>query len=391
MWDDDEPKRTDRPYMWILFFLLLLGMSSIFFLRPGVNTPVETQTPAAADLPVVTVIDARAHGQPLFIANAQTGVWAVHRQGDRAVVRFLSALGDEQWAETVPVNNAIIASSGRHLVIGEIGRSQFYVYHARQKLVRAVAIPGSLQAVSISQTGEVFVAFTVPQVDPLALHTEVALYSALGNLAWRHNLTEQQPVAVKQSANGNTVAVVSLSFAQDVTGNLTVYSRHGERLFAHGLEGRPGYLAVKDDGEGVAVTADNSILVFSRQGQMTLRHEAAGTVESLGYVGTNPIFTVARKSVLNLRTEHRAVILGENGKITMEHRSRQAFVALSPSTTGSDIFIGTTTAATLTSAAGEPRWSLAHQWQGAYRVATLDGVHYLVIWDDGQVVQVRGD
>ncbi|MBT9153789.1 MAG: hypothetical protein DDT39_00446 [Firmicutes bacterium] len=391
VWDDDEPKRTDKPYLWILFFLLLLGMSSIFFLRPGVNSPPRQQTPSAEDLPVVSLIDAKAHGQPLFSASAQTGIWAVHTEGGRALVRFLNALGDEQWAETVPVDNALIASRGRYLVIGEVGEPKFYVYHARQKLALAVTTPGALQALSISQTGEVFAAFTVPQTDPLALRTEVALYSALGHLAWRTSLAEQQPLDVGQSADGNTVALLSLSFAEDVTGSLTVYSRNGERLFDQDFAERPGLLTVRDDGEGVAVTAGNDIYVFDRQGQLTLRHDAGGAVESLGYVGVHPIFTVVRRSVFNLRLEYRAVVLGENGRITLEHRSRQPLVALSTAPQGRDIFIGTPTSVALIGSGGESRWSLTHDWQGAYRAATLDGVHYLVVKSDGQVVQVRGD
>jgi len=391
VWDEEEPRRTEKPYLWVVFFLLLLGMSSIFLLRPGVNPFPPEQASPNNEAPVVSLIDTRAHGQPLFIASAQTGVWAVHREGTRTVVRFLNALGDEQWAETVPVDNALVASSGRYIVVGEVGQQRFYVYHARQKLVLAVTSPGSLQALSINQTGEVFVAFTVPEVDPLSLRTEVAFYSALGHLAWRHSLSEQQPLAVKQSQNGNTVALLSLSFASNVTGSLTVYSRHGEKLFAHNLDERPGYLAVRADGAGVAVTAGNSIHFFDRQGRLTLRHDAGGAVENLASLGQHVVFSVLRRSLLNFRPEYRAVVLGEDGKVAFEHRSRQPIVALSTAPESRDIFIGTTTSATLSSHTGEPKWSLQHTWQEAYRVASLDGAHYLIIKGDGQVVQVRGD
>lgn len=391
MWDEDEPRRTEKPYLWIIFFLLLLGMSSIFFLRPGVNPFPSQRVATEEDLPVVSLIDDQAHGRPLFSADAQTGVWAVHSEAGRAVVRFLNALGDEQWAETVPVDDALIDSSGRYLVIGEVGQARFYVYHARQKLVRAITAPGALQALSISQTGEVFVAFTVAQVDPLSLRTEVALYGALGHLAWRHSLAEQQPLAVAQSADGNTVALLSLCFASEVAGNLTVYSRHGERLFAHELAGRPGLLAVRDDGEGVAVTSDNTLYAFNRQGQLTLQHGARGTVDRLEFLGKSPLVGVFRKSLLNLRPEYSIIVLGENGKIILEHRSRQPIVALSTAAVAGDIFIGTTTAAVLLGPKGELRWTLPHTWQGAYRATTLDGVNFLVILDNGQVIQIRED
>jgi hypothetical protein len=391
VWDEDEPRRTERPYLWIVFFLLLLGMSSIFFLRPGVNPYPRQGASTAEDLPVVSLIDDKAHGQPLFSAAAQTGVWAVHSEADRTLVRFLNALGDEQWAETVPVSDALIDSNGRYLVIGEVGQARFYVYHARQKLVRAVTAPGALQALSVSQTGEVFAAFTVAQVDPLSLRTEVAFYGALGHLAWRHSLAEQQPLAVAQSADGQTVALLSLSFAAEVAGNLTVYSRHGERLFAHELAGRPGLLAVRDDGAGVAVTSDNTVYVFNRQGELTLQHRARGAVDRLEFLGDQPILSVFRKSLLNLRPERSIIVLGENGRITVEHRSRQPLVALSTAAPARDIFIGTATAAVLLSHTGELRWSLPHTWPGAYRAATLDGVHYLVILGNGQVIQIRGD
>jgi len=391
MWDEDEPRRTEKPYLWGVFFLLLLGMSSVFFLRPGVNPfPPQQASPNNA-APVVSLIDTEAHGQPLFSAGAQTGVWAVHQEGTRTVVRFLNALGDEQWAETVPVDNALVASSGRYLVVGEFGQPQFYVYHARQKLVLVVTTPGSLQALSISQTGEVFVAFTVPEVDPLSLRTEVALYSSLGHLAWRHSLAEQQPLAVSQSANGNTVALLSLSFTSDVAGSLTVYSRHGEELFEHSLVGPPGYLAVRDDGEGVAVTSGNSVHFFDRQGQLTRRHAARGTVESLKFSGERVIYSLLRTWAFNLRPEYRVVVLEDDGTVVFEHRSRQPIIALSTAPQSRDIFIGTTTRATLSSYSGELRWGLTHTWQGTYRVASLDGVHYLISQDDGQVVQVRED
>ena len=391
MWDEDEPRRTEKPYLWVVFFLLLLGMSSIFLLRPGVNPFPPQQASTNNETPVVSLIDRKAHGQPLFGAGAQTGVWAVHKDGTRTVVRFLNALGDEQWAETVPMDNALVASSGRYIVIGEVGQQKFYVYHARQKLVLVVTTPGSLQALSINQTGEVFVAFTVPEVDPLSLRTEVARYSARGHLAWRHSLAEQQPLAVKQSANGNTVALLSLSFTSEVAGSLTVYSRHGEKLFAHSLVGHPAYVAVRDDGESVAVTSGNNIHFFDRQGQLTLRHDARGAVERLEFSGEHVIYSLLRKSLFNLRPEYRAVVLGDNGKVVFEHRSRQPIVALSTAPESRDIFIGTTTSATLSGYSGEPRWGLKHTWQGTYRVATLDGVHYLIIKHDGQVVQVRGD
>jgi len=387
---EDEPKRTGKPYLWGLFLLVLLGMSSIFFLRPGVKPLPQPMTPAAVDSPVVTLIGAKAHGKPLFSADAQTGVWAVHAAGDRAVVTFLNALGDEQWAETVPAESALIASSGRYLVIGEVGQPKFHVYHTRQKLVLVGIAPGPLQALSISRTGEVVAAFTVPEADPVVLRAEIAMYSALGHLTWRHSLAEQQPIAVKQSADGNTVALLSLRFARDVMGSLTLYSRHGERLFAQDLAGRPGMLTVRDDGESVAVTSGNSIHVFDRQGQLLVRHDAGGVVEMLRYYGSHPTFVVLRRALLNLRSEHRAVVLGENGRIVLEHRSRQPIVALTTFVPRGDIFIGTTTGALVVSYNGQPRWNLTHTWQGAYRVSTLDGVHYLIIMDDGQVLQVRG-
>jgi len=164
-------------------------------------------------------------------------------------------------------------------------------------------------------------------------------------------------------------------------------------MFSQHLPGRPGLLALSDDGERIAVTVGNSIHVYSRQGDLILRHDAGGAVESIGSLGQTPnlVFTMLRKSLLNLRPQHHVVVLGDKGQILSEHRSSQPIVALGTRTGGSDIFIGTATSATLTTYSGEPRWSLSHVWQGEYRVSTLDGANYLVIQHDGQVVQVRGD
>lgn len=393
MWEEYEAKRGDKPYLWIVFFLFLLLLSSIFFLRPGIGTIPSGDLPVAKNSPVVTTIDDTAHGRPLFTGDANTGVWVGHDNSGRFLLRFVNALGDEQWAETIGLASPVVSSRGNYLVAAEVGKAQFFVYHTRQRLVHAITVPGELCGVSVSANGEVLATYVMPQADPLHLRTEVAFYSSLGQQVWRKTLDQQQPIMVAQSADGNTNAVLTLSLGSKVEGALTVFSRLGEQLFSNNLSKRPGTMNLRDDGERIAVALDNFIQVYDREGKLHIRYDAEGPVAKMAYIGrgSNLSFGLERKSLLNFRPHSHVGVLGDNGKLLWQYRSKERVTALGTANQNSNIFIGTGKGATLFTYDGKARWGLTHSFGEGYLVATLDGRHYLAVLSGGQVMQVRGD
>ncbi|MDP3488252.1 MAG: hypothetical protein Q8S19_10055, partial [Bacillota bacterium] len=79
MWDEIEEKRADRPYLWIVFLLLLLLLSSIFFLRPSVGTIPTGTMPSTKVTPVVTSIGTiPSGGIPIYVGEGSTGIWGVY-------------------------------------------------------------------------------------------------------------------------------------------------------------------------------------------------------------------------------------------------------------------------------------------------------------------------
>jgi len=389
-----EEKRADKPYVWIVFLLLLLLLSSIFFLRPSVGTIPTGTMPTTKTTPVVTSLDSiPSTGQPVYLAEGATGMWGVYQDNDSAHVSFFSSLGDEQWAETITIPNVLAVSRANYLVLTAIGQSQFAVYHGTQKLVHVTNVPGTIVAVSVNDMGEVLLCITDAQVNPLALNTQVLLYSSSGQKLWQRTIDKFQAVSCQQSADGDKNIVFGVNFVDKLQAEIRGFSRLGEPQFAIERPGRPSSVCLRDDGERFAIAVENTIEAYSGDGKLLWKYDAGGDIYNLRYAGRggNLAFLASRKSMLNFRQQSVIGSLADTGKLSWQYRSNDSAKVLSTANINTNIIIGTDKQLHLYGVDGRARFSLNHSWGSSYKVSTLDGRHYLVITPNGKLVQVRGE
>ncbi|KAF0193935.1 MAG: hypothetical protein FD169_2152 [Bacillota bacterium] len=394
MWDDIEEKRVDRPYLWIVFLLLLLLLSSIFFLRPSVGTIPTGTMPSTKIAPVVTNIGTiPSAGSPIYVGEGATGIWGVYKDIDRAHISFFNALGDEQWAESILVSEALVASSGNYLAIASLGKSQIALYHGRHQSVHVTSMPGEITAISVSEMGEILVVLTAPEKDPLILRTYAALYSSSGQELWKKPIDSFLPIACKQSADGTTNVVLGLGLDSKVQGELVVFGRLGELLCSTQIAERPVGLTVRADGERIAVASSSGIEVVDQDGKVLWKYDVGGTMIDLAYAGrdTHLAFLATRKSMLDFRQQSVIGALADTGKLIWQYRSREVVTLLGHTSLNTNIIIGTGKRIHLYGPDGRARWSLSHAWGGDYLMGTLDGKQFVVLSAGGKIVQVRGE
>ena len=331
MWDEIEEKRADRPYLWIVFLLLLLLLSSIFFLRPSVGTIPTGTMPSTKVAPVVTSIGTiPSLGAPTYVAEGATGLWGVYKDADKAHISFFNGLGDEQWAESILVPDALIASSGNYLAIASLGKSQIALYHGHQQSVHVTDITGEIAAISVSEMGEILVALTVPTNDPLVVQTQAVLYSSSGLELWNKPIEGFLPIACNQSADGTKNVILGVNLDAKVQGELVAFGRVGELLFSTKIADRPVGLAVRADGERIAVASAAGIEVVDQDGKAQWKYDVGGTMIDLTYVGrgTHLAFLATRKSMLNFREQSVIGSLADPGKLIWQYRSSEVVTFL---------------------------------------------------------------
>ena len=394
MWDEVEEKRADRPYLWIVFLLLLLLLSSIFFLRPSVGTIPTGTMPSTKITPVVTNIGTiPSGGVPIYVGEGATGIWGVYKDTDRAHISFFNAMGDEQWAESIAVSEALVASNGNYLAIASLGNSQIALYHGRQQSIHVTNITGEITGISVSEMGEIFVVQTTPESDPLMLRTHASLYSSSGLELWTKSIDGFLPIACKQSADGTRNVVLGLTLDSKVQGELVAFGRQGELLFSTQVTGSPVSLAVRADGERIAVASTSRIDMVDKDGKVLWKYDVGGNVVDLAFAGrgSHLAFLATRKSMLDFRQQSVIGSLADTGKLTWQYRSSEVVTLLGHASLNSNIVIGTGKRVHLYGPDGRARWSLNHTWGPDFLMGTLDGKHFVVLAPGGKIMQVRGD
>lgn len=394
MWDEIEEKRADRPYLWIVFLLLLLLLSSIFFLRPSVGTIPTGTMPSTKIAPVVTSIGTiPSGGTPIYVGEGATGIWGVYEDTGTAHISFFNSMGDEQWAESIAATEALVVSSGNYLAIASLGKSQIALYHGRQQSVHVTNIIGEITSISVNEMGEIFVVLTIPENDPLILRTHAALYSSSGQELWSKPIDGFLPVASKQSADGTRNVVLGLTLDSKLQGELVAFGRHGELLFSTEIPDQPIGLVVNAAGDRIAVASSSRIDVLDKDGKVQWKYDVGGNLIDLAYAGrgTHLAFLATRKSMLNFRQQSVIGALADTGKLVWQYRSSDVVTLLGHASLNTNIIIGTGKRLHLYGPDGLARWSLSHSWGGDYLVSTLDGKHFIVLATDGKIMQVRGD
>lgn len=393
MWDETEPRHKNKPYLWIVFLLLLLLLSSIFFLRPSIGV-VPTGTMPQGKEPVVSNIGTvPSKGQPLYMSGGATGIWAVYQESERAHVSFLNAMGDEQWTESISVANALVASHGNYLAIAGTDNSQVTLYHGQHQLLQVTQVPGHIRSMSVNALGEILVCLVSPETEPLALRSQVMLYSALGQQLWQKSLDGFLPISCRQSANGNTNVIFGISLATKVQGSLMAIGRQGEPLFLTDITDRPVDAVVSTDGEYIAVASSKHIKSLARDGRVFWEYNPGGEVTGLAYVGhtANLMYTATRKSFFDFSVQSLLGSLNSSGKLAWQYRNRETVTFLGTAATSTNIVIGTGKQVHLYSVDGRAQWSVAHKWGSDYLMSTVDGKRFVVMTPEGRIIQVRGE
>lgn len=395
MWEDYEETRADRPHLWLAFIVILLLLSSIFIFRPHIGARPSAGELSSVGGMVSTTVDQTEHGRPVLAKGVASGMWAVHAipADGRHLVRFLSARGDEQWADVAGFAEVVTGTQGNFLVIAGLGQSRVYVYHARHRLVSALNVPGEVQGVAVSGQGEVLVTFTVANAEPLTLRTEVAKYSSQGQQIWRHSLHNELPLLVEQSADGGISAVVNLVLGSRVGAKLTVLGRHGEPLFGAEISGQPRHLLVHHQGESVVVGTADGLRVFAKDGQEISSYNSPGALTVLQFVGEQGdlFFSADSRSIINWRQQSIVGLLRGGDNLVWRERIRERVLFVSAAETSRYVLVGTAQSIAVYSQEGEVRFSTSQTFGEDYLAITPEGTNVLVLSSTGQVVQLRGE
>jgi len=393
MWDDYEEVGANKPYAWVVFIFILLFLSSIFLFRPQIgpeHSDAVSQAPAAA---VVTMVDEVSHGKPLLAQATATGMWAVHSTTPNGaqIVRYLNALGNELWSETVIFTDSSMAAQGNFLVIAGIGQPRILVYHIRHRLVSAITAPGEVQAVSVNEQGEVLAVFTVAAAAPLDIRTEVAKYSTQGQQMWRQSLHQEMPLLAAQSADGAVNAVLNLSLGNQVGTVLHVFGRHGETLSRAEISGQPLHLLVQPNGERIVVGTPNRVISFAKEGHKHFSFSTPGALSALQFVGSGPqlAFAVDRRALISFNRQSTLGVLEADGSLPWQSRQREKILFLSAAGPRSDILIGTEQSAIVYSPGGQVSFTVDHVFGVDYKGVAQGSNQYLLLNGAGQVIQVR--
>ncbi|MDP3057851.1 MAG: DUF5711 family protein, partial [bacterium] len=192
MWENTDEASSGRPYLWFVFFLLLILSSSIFVLQPSIRGGPSNGGGTKIN---VTAIPFAVTGQgtPILMRESSIGIWLVRQDVGRAVINHFGESGEEQWNESVVLTSTLASSSGSYLLVAEAGKGQLVLYHAKNKLSFVHTIVGAeIQAISVSDTGDALVCYTTPQAEPMKLSSYVSLISSTGVVLWkvpRENIT----------------------------------------------------------------------------------------------------------------------------------------------------------------------------------------------------------
>ncbi|MDP3487476.1 MAG: DUF5711 family protein, partial [Bacillota bacterium] len=290
-------------------------------------------------------------------------------------------------------SEALVASSGNYLAIASLGKSQIALYHGRHQLVHVINITGEITAISVSEMGEILAVLTAPESDPLILRTHATLYSSAGQELWKKPIDNFLPIACKQSADGTKNVVLGLTLDSKLQGELVAFGRLGELLFSTQIADRPVSLAVRADGERIAVATSSRIDVLDKVGKVLWKYDVGGNLIELAFAGrgTHLAFLATRKSMLDFRQQSVIGSLADTGKLVWQYRSSEVVTLLGHASLNTNIIIGTGKRVHLYGPDGRARWSLDHAWGRGYLLGTLDGKHFVVLASGGKIMQVRGD
>lgn len=392
MWDGYEEQHTSRPYIWVAFVLLLLVMSSIFFLRPSISGLPSGETPSSGNTPVVTSLEQQSAGEPLYLCNGLSGIWVVKDAPEGVYISHTDALGVELWGENLTVGNPLIVSRGSYLMVGSLGGETVVVYHSQNKQLMVREISGQIQAISISETGEAVIAYSKPQDDSLTLKSYLTQITSLNHDKWTVSLPGMEVLKVAQAADGSLIAALGMRLEDaKVKTTVAAFSHQGRAMFSKDIDGRPVDLVVRGDGGALAVAAGQSVFSLDSQGSLKWKYESGADLGRISFAGmsSNLLFTATRRSLLTFGMQGIVGVLAEGGKVLWQYRTRETISHVGTATISTNILIATNRRVNLFSPDGHVRWSLPHFWGDSIVTATVDGRNY-VVYSPSQAYLLRG-
>ena len=381
MWEGYDDQGGGRPYLWVLFVLLLVVMSSIFFLKPSISNLPGVESPGSKNVPLITEIIPPGIGEALYLQDGFSGIWSVSRSEDEFAVSFLDADGITAWQHISRWDDPIIQSNGPYLVMAAFGGSRVAVFLNNVGMVFERELSGSIRDVSVAESGETIVALTRPAEDQLVIRSYLAQIPLTGAEGWEVAVMGSEILRLEQAGDGSLIGVLSLHLeGGSARTTLAAYSRFGVRMFIKDFSAHPVDLAVRMDGGVIAVASGKEIHALDQQGQLIWTYDSGVELRRLAYVGrsVNLVFEGRRKTLWTFGTQAMIGVIGEPGKMLWQYRTRDAIVSIGLSAMSTNVLICTDKRIHLYSHDGNVRWSMPHEWGDRPTVATTDGRNYFV-------------
>ena len=381
MWEGYDDQGGGKPYLWIFFVLLLVVMSSIFFLKPSISNLPGTETPSSKNVPLVTELIAPGIGEALYLQEGYSGLWSVSKAGDEYAVSYLDADGITAWQHISRWEDPIIRSNGSYLVMADYAGSEVAVFLDTVGLVFDREVTGIIRDASISESGETVIALTRPDQDQLVIRSYLVQITPGGTDGWEVAAQGSEILRIEQAGDGSLIGVLALHLeGGSARATLSAYSRYGARMFIKDFSSHPVDLAVRMDGAMIAVTIGKEVRAFDQQGELVWTYASGVDLRRVAYVGrsVNLVIEGQRQTLLTFGPQAIVGVIGEDGKLIWQYRSRDAVVAIGLSTMTTNVLISTDKRIHLYSHDGNVRWSMPHEWGDAVEVATVDGRSYFV-------------
>ena len=381
MWEGYDDHGGSKPYLWIFFVLVLVVMSSIFFLKPSISSLPGTEAPGSKNVPLMSELIAPGIGDALYLQDGSPGFWSVSREEDEFAVSYLDADGITMWQHIARWSDPIIRSQGPYLIMAEFAGSQVAVFLNNVGLVFEREVSGIIRDVSIAETGEAIVALTRPLEDELTIRSYLVQFTSGGGDGWEVAVLGSEILRLEQAGDGSLIGVLALHLeGGSARTTLSAYSRYGARLFIKDFAKHPVDLAVRMDGGVIAIAVGKEIRGFDQQGQLIWTYEAGVDLKHLVYVGrsVNLVYAGQRKTLFTFGPQSIIGVLGEAGKLAWQYRTRDDIVTVTQSAMTTNVLICTDKRVHLYSHDGNVRWTMPHDWGAAATVATTDGRNYIV-------------